>query len=66
MAEFKRSINTSGKFKMLCVQDGIFLDSETGEQLAAANILEEVYGTGQPFDLSTTQKSDDAITPNNE
>lgn len=64
MAEFKRSVNTTGKFKGISVIDGNFLYSDTGEAIDVARILEEVYGSGQPFDLSTTQKSDDAITPN--
>lgn len=64
MANFKKSITTNGKFKMLAVENGIFLDTETGEQIPVADILENVYGSGQPFDLSVTQKSDDEITPN--
>ena len=64
MANFKKSITTNGKFKMLAVENGIFLDTETGEQIPVAEILENVYGSGQPFDLSVTKKSDDEITPN--
>lgn len=64
MANFKKSITTTGKFKMIAVENGIFVDTETGEQIQIAEILEDVYGSGQPFDLSVTQKSDDDITPN--
>ena len=63
MATFKKSISINGKFKMLAVQDGAFFDTETGEMIPVADIIESALGTGQPFDLSITQKTEDDITP---
>lgn len=62
--EFKRTVNTAGKIKSCMVTgDKQFVYSETGEIFDLAGILHEIYGD-EPFDISTTQKSDDEITPN--
>lgn len=61
MASFKKSISTNGTFKMLAVQDGIFLDTETGEVINVADIIESALGSGQPFDLKVSQKDEKDI-----
>ena len=66
MANFKRTTNTNGKFKMLAVADGNnFIDYETGEVVDVADIIGKCMGE-EPFDLSVTQKSETDITPTNE
>ena len=63
MANFKRTLNTNGKFKMLAIADGNnFIDYETGEAVNVANIIGQCLGE-EPFDLSVTQKSETDITP---
>ncbi len=65
MANFKRTLNTNGKFKMLAIADGNnFIDYETGELVDVANIIGKCLGE-EPFDLSVTQKSETDITPEN-
>ena len=66
MANFKRTLNTNCKFKMLAVADGNnFIDHETGEVVNVANIIGKCLGE-EPFDLSVTQKYETDITPENE
>ena len=66
MANFKRTTNTNGKFKMLAVVGGNnFIDYETGEVVDVADIIGKCMGE-EPFDLSVTQKSETDITPTNE
>lgn len=63
MANFKRTLNTNGKFKMLAIADGNkFIDYETGELVDVPDIISKCMG-GEPFDLSVTQKSETTITP---
>ena len=65
MANFKRTLNTNGKFKMLAIADGNkFIDYETGEFVDVPDIIGKCMGE-QPFDLSVTQKSETDITPEN-
>ena len=64
MANFKRTLNTNGKFKMLAIADGNkFIDYETGELVDVPDIISKCMGE-EPFDLSVTQKSETTITPN--
>ena len=66
MANFKRTLNTNGKFKMLAIAEGNnFIDYETGEVVDVADIIGKCLGEEQPFDLSVTQKSETDITPEN-
>ena len=63
MANFKRTLNTNGKFKMLAIADGKqFIDYETGEIVDVPTIIGKCMGE-EPFDLSVTQKSETDITP---
>ena len=63
MANFKRTLNTNGKFKMLAIVDGKqFIDYETGEVIDVPEIIGRCMGK-EPFDLSVTQKSETDITP---
>lgn len=62
MIKFSKSGTVTGKLKFLAVNDGIFVDAETGEQIDLARIIESVVGT-EPFDMTLTQKSDTDITP---
>lgn len=65
MANFKRTTNTNGKFKMLAIADGNnFVDYETGEIVNVADIIGKCMGK-EPFDLNVTQKSETDITPEN-
>ena len=66
MAKFVRSIATNGKIKACMIsENNQFVDSETGEVLDLAGMLRNVYGD-QSFDISTTQKADNDIEPQNE
>lgn len=60
MGVFKRNITTSGKFKNVVSNGNGFMDSDTGELIPLAEILYNVYGD-TPFDLSTSQKSDEEL-----
>ena len=65
MANFKRTTNTNGKFKMLAIAGGNnFIDYETGEVVDVADIIGKCMGE-EPFDLNVTQKSETDITPEN-
>lgn len=61
MGIFKETVQKSGKYKDICVQDGIFFDSETGEQIKLASELEYIYGSGVAFSLSTSCKLENDI-----
>lgn len=60
MANFKRTVGVTGKFKNLMVINGKFVDSETSEEINVAEILEKVYGNNA-FDLSTSYKADEDV-----
>lgn len=57
MANFKKSVNTSGKIKNVVSNGEVFIDNETGEELNLAEIFYKVYG-GSPFEISSSQKED--------
>lgn len=58
MASFKKSISTNGTFKFLAVENGNFIDTETGEEIDVAGIIESALGSGQVFDMKISQKDD--------
>lgn len=60
MATFKKTTSVSGSFKNLIVQDGKFVDEESGEIIDVAGILANVYGSNA-FELKTSFKSDMAL-----
>lgn len=64
MAIFKRTVNLNGKFKDIATDGEHFYD-EDGEIIDLSSLLYEVYGN-RPFDISTSYKSDDEVTPNRE
>lgn len=58
---FKKSTSITGKWKEINVQDGQFYDDETGEIIPVAKILEEKYGNGIAFSLTTSAKTEEEI-----
>lgn len=63
MGEFSKSTTLNGKYKYLCVENGGFINPETGEIIDVASELEAVYGAGEIFSLSTTNKVNVEIEP---
>lgn len=58
-AVFKKSTNMTGKFRMLNVSDGEFINSD-GEIIPVAKYIEDAFGS-TPFDLSVSAKDDEEI-----
>ena len=63
MGEFSKSTSLNGKYKYLCVENGDFINPETGEIIDIVSELEAVYGAGGVFSLSTTNKINIEIEP---
>lgn len=61
MIEAKKSTQISGKYKVIAVSGGNFIDYETGEVINVADELERLYGQN-PFSLSTSLKLDEALS----
>ena len=61
MISFKQNRGITGTIKGVTVVNGHFADSETGEFFDLADMLEKVYGSGEVFDIKTTQKKDEDI-----
>lgn len=51
MVKFNRNTTTSGKITKVQVNNGLFIDYETGEVLDVARIFETIYGNNV-FDIS--------------
>lgn len=66
MASFKKTVSINGAFKLLAVEDGTFINVESGEVVPVGQIIENALGSGQPFDLKVTTKTDEEITPDEE
>lgn len=60
MAKFKKAENISGKYKAIMIQDGNFVDTETGDIIDMVNDLSKVYGNNV-FDISVTSKSEEDV-----
>ena len=60
MAKFKKAENISGKYKAIMIQDGNFVDTETGDIIDIVNELSKVYGN-DVFDISVTSKSEEDV-----
>ena len=60
MGIFKRTTTTNGSYKELVVENGSFVDPESGEEVDVARQLERIYGT-QVFSLKTAAKQDEDI-----
>lgn len=63
---FRKSTSINGSFKLLAVENGVFIDTETGTEIKVADIIESALGSGNVFDLKVTQKDDIDITPDGE
>ena len=62
MGIFKKSTVTNGVYKEIAVENGSFVDPETGEEIDVVGQLERIYGN-QVFSLKTAAKSDEDIEP---
>ena len=56
---FKKTINISGKFKLMTANGGQFVNQD-GEVVPVAEMIEEAMGT-TPFDLSVSTKTEEEI-----
>lgn len=66
MASFKKTVSINGVFKLLAVEDGIFVNVESGTVVPVGQIIENALGSGQPFNLKISTKADEEITPDEE
>ena len=60
MDNFKKTINISGKFKYMTAADGKFINTETGEEVPVADLIEQAMGN-TPFDLSVSTKTEEDV-----
>ena len=60
MGNFKKTTNINGKFKYMTASSGKFVNPETGEEIAVAELIEQAMGQ-QPFDLSVTAKDEEDL-----
>lgn len=61
MGNFKKTININGKFKYLTIANGgKFINPETGEEVAVAEMIEQAMGA-TPFDLSVSTKTEEDL-----
>lgn len=59
--KFTKSGTITGKFKMLNVQNGVFISPE-GEVIPVAEMIENAM-EGSSFDLSVSSKTEEDISP---
>lgn len=60
MGNFKKSSSLTGKYKAIMIQDGNFVDTETGSVINLAEELGKIYKE-ESFDLSTSSKTDEDL-----
>ena len=60
MYNFKKSTSIVGTFKEMIVNNGEFIDGETGEVLDLPSILEQIYGE-KSFTVTTKEKDSSEI-----
>ena len=60
MENFKKTINIQGKFRLLTADGGKFINTETGEEVPVADLIEQAMGS-TPFDLNVSTKSEEDI-----
>lgn len=60
MENFKKTVNISGKFKYMTAADGKFVNTETGEEIPVAEMIEQAMGS-TPFDLNVTSKLEEEL-----
>jgi hypothetical protein len=56
---FKKTINISGRFKMMTADGGKFFNQD-GEEVQVATLIQEAMGT-TPFDLNVSTKTEEEI-----
>ncbi len=59
MDNFKKTINISGKFRLLTADGGKFIN-EDGEEVPVAELIEQAMGS-TPFDLSVSTKTEEDV-----
>lgn len=60
MGKFTKTKNIKGVYKNIIINDGQFMDEETGEILDVIGQLRDVYGENA-FDITTTLKIDEEL-----
>lgn len=60
MGNFKRTTNINGRFKYMTASSGKFVNPETGEEVAVAEIIEQAMGE-KPFDLTVSAKDEEEL-----
>ena len=60
MAKFTKTKNIKGVYKNVVINEGQFVDEDTGEIIDLASQLKDVYGEAA-FDLTTTLKIDEEL-----
>lgn len=60
MAKFTKTRTIKGTYKSVVIQDGQFVDEETGEVIDLVSQLEDVYGEAT-FDITTNLKIDEEL-----
>jgi hypothetical protein len=60
MGNFKKTTNVTGRFKYMTASSGKFVNPETGEEIAVAEMIEQAMGQ-QPFDLSISAKDEEEL-----
>ena len=58
---FKKTTSISAKWKYLTIaNDGKFINTETGEEVPVADLIEQAMGN-TPFDLSVSTKTEEDV-----
>lgn len=60
MGKFTKTKNIKGVYKNIIINEGQFMDEETGEILDVIGQLRDVYGENA-FDITTTLKIDEEL-----
>lgn len=60
MGKFTKTKNIKGVYKSVVINEGQFVDEETGEVLDVVGQLRDVYGDNA-FDITTTLKIDEEL-----
>lgn len=59
MENFKKTVNISGRWKLLTADGGRFVN-EDGEEVPVAELIEQAMGAA-PFDLSVSTKTEEEV-----
>ena len=60
MAKFTKTKNIKGVFKNVVINEGQFVDEDSGEVLDIISLLKDVYGE-TAFDITTNLKIDEEL-----